>query len=509
LAVTRRRVRVLVFVALIGLVAVVEWSPRVQLAFLAPAVIPPDALADRARRLLVDLGYAAPRDIVSGFFVERDSMASLVARDAGARGSQPLRRSDVPVLRYFYRESDRSIVGSFDAWGTEPRLPWRDTERGVELAPGGQLLAFHGAPPRDHATGRSAADAWRALQAAALLRSDEPRPDRARDEWPVDFPGAANAAPGIPTRRMQFAAFWNIASLVIGLATALVFAHRAWRRGQVDLRATRHIAASFLLVVPVTWLLVTHHSLTTEHMQNVLRLLAWTLWVSGAAAVFFAATTVHVARWWPGAFGASLQWIRRGKVDVSLGLDLLAGTAVGIALALIDRLYLVLPAALGWAPPSPITVFAYQNLQAEVLGGPAAAFGYLLYQAAHLGWLIAVNTWLLCLFKLTLKHTSAAVIAKVVLDTYVTAPTTSPWMLGAAYGAVGFGVQFWLFMHHGFVAMFVAGFVRATLLNYPLSLSVAAWFSPLSWLALFAVGSLLIAGAWIALGRVNQAEPQN
>ena len=74
--------------------------------------------------------------------------------------------------------------------------------------------------------------------------------------------------------------------------------------------------------------------------------------------------------------------------------------------------------------------------------------------------------------------------------------------------AVGFGVQLWLFMHHGFVAMFVAGFVRATLLNYPLSLSVTAWFSPLSWLALFAVGSLLMAGAWIALDRVNQPESQ-
>ena len=62
------------------------------------------------------------------------------------------RGGDRPVLRYFYRESDRPIVGSFDAWGTEPGLPWRDTERGVELAPDGQLLAFHGAPPTDKRT---------------------------------------------------------------------------------------------------------------------------------------------------------------------------------------------------------------------------------------------------------------------------------------------------------------------------------------------------------------------
>ena len=169
----------------------------------------------------------------------------------------------------------------------------------------------------------------------------------------------------------------------------------------------------------------------------------------------------------------------------------------------------MLPAAFGWSPPSPISVFEYQNLQSEVLAGPGAAFGYLLYQAGHLGWLIAVNTWLFCLFKLTLKRTSAAVIAKVALDTYVIAPAVSPWMFGATYAAVGFGAHVWLFIHRGFVAMFVAGFVRATLLNYPLSLSVTSWFSPLSWLALFAVGSLLLAGAWIALGRVNQAERQN
>jgi hypothetical protein len=174
-----------------------------------------------------------------------------------------------------------------------------------------------------------------------------------------------------------------------------------------------------------------------------------------------------------------------------------------------DRLYLMLPAAFGWAPPSPTTVFAYQNLQSEVLAGYVAAFGYLLYQAAHMGWLIAVNTWLLCLFKLTFKHTSAAVIAKIALDTYVTAPATSPWMLGGTYAVLGFGAGLWLFIHHGFVGMFAAALVRSTLLNYPLSLSVTAWFSPLSWLALLMVGALLIIGPWLALDRANRTDGHN
>jgi hypothetical protein len=302
---------------------------------------------------------------------------------------------------------------------------------------------------------------------------------------------------------MRFAAFWNIASVVIALPTAVVFARRAWRRGHVDLRATRHIAASFLVAVPVIWLLVTHHSLTTDHMQNGLRVIAWSLWVAGAAAVFFAATSAHAARWWPVAFGAGLRWIRCGKADASVGMDVLVGTAAGIGLAVTDRAYLMLPAAFGWAPPSPLTVLAYVNLQPEVLAGPGAAVGYVVYQAAHLGWLIAVNTWWFCLLKLTLKHTAVAVIAKIAIDTYVVAPPTSPWLLGATYVAVGFGAGLWLFIHHGFVAMFVAGFVRATLLNYPLTLSVTAWFSPLSWVAFVVVASLLIAGAIIAVDRAK------
>jgi hypothetical protein len=161
------------------------------------------------------------------------------------------------------------------------------------------------------------------------------------------------------------------------------------------------------------------------------------------------------------------------------------------------------PAAFGWAPPSPLTVLAYVNLQPEVLAGPGATVGYVVYQAAHLGWLIAVNTWLFCLLKLSLKHTAVAVVAKIALDTYVVAPPTSPWMLGATYAAIGFAGALWLFIHHGFVAMFVAGFVRATLLNYPLTLSVTAWFSPLSWLAFLVVTSLLIAGAVIAVDRAK------
>jgi H+/Cl- antiporter ClcA len=57
--------------------------------------------------------------------------------------------------------------------------------------------------------------------------------------------------------------------------------------------------------------------------------------------------------------------------------------------------------------------------------------------------------------------------------------------------------------------MFVAAFVRSMLLNYPLSLSLSAWFSPLSWLALFVVSGLLTMGAWMALDRASQAGGHN
>jgi hypothetical protein len=53
---------------------------------------------------------------------------------------------------------------------------------------------------------------------------------------------------------------------------------------------------------------------------------------------------------------------------------------------------------------------------------PVPRVGYVVYQAAHLGWLIAVNTWWFCLLKLTLKHRAVAVIAKIAIDTYVVAP---------------------------------------------------------------------------------------
>lgn len=500
-AATRRRAGVLVLLALLGLIGVVRWSPHVQLAFLAPAVSSPQTLADRARGLLGELGYAPPRDAVSGFFVERNTLAQDVS---GGRGPT-LRESHGPVLRYFYRESDRPIVGAYDAWHPEPRLPWRDSERGVELAPDGQLLAFHGAPTKDGATGSTPADAWRVLRAAARAGSDAGGLASEPDTWPVDFPGTISIDTTGPSRRMRLLAFWNIASLVIGLLTAVVFARRAWRHGRVDFRAARHVAASFLVVVPVSWLLVTHHSLTTEHMQNVLRLIAWSLWVAGATALLFAAISAHATRWWPGAFGPGLRWIRRGKVDSSFGMDLLVGTAAGVALALVDRAYLVLPAALGWSAPSPLTVLAYVNLQPEVLGGPGAALGYLFYQAAHLGWLIAVNLWWFCLFTLMVKRTAAAALGKVALDTYLIAPATSPWFIGATYAAVGFGASLWLFIHHGIVAVFVAGGVRATLLNFPLSLSVTDWFSPLSSLAFVVAGSLLIAGARIAMRREEPA----
>jgi serine/threonine-protein kinase len=190
-AVTRHRVVGLLLFAFVALVGVVKWSPHVQLAFLAPALSSPQALADRARRVLGELGYAAPHDTVSGFFVERNTVASAVARNASPRAEQLARESDGPVLRYFYREGDRSIVGSFDAWGPEPRLPWRDAERGVELAADGQLLAFHGPPPKDSGTG-STPDARRVLQTAARVPIDagrfESEPNTGRSISPARNP---------------------------------------------------------------------------------------------------------------------------------------------------------------------------------------------------------------------------------------------------------------------------------------------------------------------------------
>jgi hypothetical protein len=488
-AATRRRAAVLVLLALAGLIGVVEWSPHVQLALLAPAVSSPATLDTRGRELLRELGYPAPRDVVSGFFVEPNALA----RDALSRREE-MPEGDDPMLRYFYRESDRPIVGAYDAWHPEPRLPWRNTERGVELAPDARLLAFHGPPPPDGGSDRAAADAWRVLWTAAGNRNDPEALQSGPNTWPVDFPDARSPEAAVPSRRMRLLAFWNIAGLVIGLITAGVFGRRAWRHGQVDLGAARHVAASLLVVVPVAWLLVTHHSLTAEHMQNVLRLVAWSLWVAGAAAICFAATSAQAARWWPGAFGPGLRWIRRGKADSSFGMDLLVGTVAGIALALVDRAYIVVPAVFGWPPPSPFTALAYLNLQPQLLGGPAAALGYLFYQAAHLGWLISVNLWWFCLLKLMLRQTALAAAGKVALDTYLIAPATNPWIVGAAYTATGFGTSLWLFIHHGIVAAFVAGFVRATLLNFPLTLSADLWFSPLSGLAFLVAGSLLVAG---------------
>jgi hypothetical protein len=140
-----------------------------------------------------------------------------------------------------------------------------------------------------------------------------------------------------------------------------------------------------------------HHVQRPDALDDLARVVPLRL---GWAAICFAATSAQAARWWPGAFGPGLRWIRRGKADSSFGMDLLVGTVAGIALALVDRAYLVVPAVFGWPPPSPLTALAYLNPQPQVLGGPAAALGYLLYQAARLGWLISVNLWWFCLLKL-------------------------------------------------------------------------------------------------------------
>ncbi|HET9314568.1 MAG TPA: protein kinase, partial [Vicinamibacteria bacterium] len=94
--------------------ALLPWLMRpFSLHRLVPFEKTPAALEDRARELLVRIGYMEPAyDSSTGFAYDRDYMNDVEAKDRSPHRWEGLRSGSPPVVQYWFRDSPRSLVGT-------------------------------------------------------------------------------------------------------------------------------------------------------------------------------------------------------------------------------------------------------------------------------------------------------------------------------------------------------------------------------------------------------------
>jgi len=337
----------------------------------------PDVLAQKARELVVKLGYAdKPADTAFGFDYDTN-FQSYVEHEATKSNWDQLLSARPSLLQFWYRQSPglMSADGYRDFFlaGVVAEDDPPTTLSGMvnlKLDPKGRLITFQAIPPQkfEAAVAATTAD-WGPLFAAAELDATKLQPAQpqwnslavsdTRAAWTGLWPGTtrplrveAAAWQGKPVffaligdwnkpwrmvtaarseeeKRRRDAAITTLTALITILLAGLAMARRNYRHGRGDREGAWRLAFVMFVLEMVLWLCRTHFVAGFETAGNALFAIASGLLVAGLAWMIYMAVEPWIRRRWPQAM---ISWSRliSGQIrDPLLGRDILFGVAFG------------------------------------------------------------------------------------------------------------------------------------------------------------------------------------
>jgi serine/threonine-protein kinase len=507
-----------------------------------PAERSPRDLAVQARALLRQVGYTdRPGDRAFGVATDEPLLRYLRSNHPTSQRRDRLRTGQPAVMYFWYRQGPQPLAqrltpADTTGWSMPGRVlpnepPLREPGMTcVFLDLEGRLLEFHAVPPRKEELGAAAEVDWKPLLQAAGLAGSVRESKKFRHVPPVfadrraSWEGHHPERPDVPLR-IEAAAFrgrpvyFHVApegvrerlylgfmqedewfSLVEGLYTLLGlvalpvggwFAWRNWRLRRANPRGATLLAATFVGLALVGWLLAARH---VPYPGDELAMFAGAL---GRALVdglllwlAYMALEPWLRRRSPWRAIAWNRLLQGGWRDPLVGRDVLLGVLAASAYAVLSRLLDALPGWLGW-PPDYLQVWEAaftEGAGAIVLTAQVALLGafrdfFLFYLLLLIGRRdgVAAGLWALVwiLTRLSGQEYQWTSVANVAL-----------------WGALGL-----LLLVRAGLLTFVAYFVAEQLLRFlPMTTDLSAWYAGISTLSLLTVGGLATYGCWAACG---------
>ena len=526
--------------ALIGIVAVILLSNKMELHGYVPLEKSPEVLADRAKTMIGDLGYTrSPAEAVFGL-----STNTRYVQYVDESGSSPYRWDKLKTARpsaieFWYRQADRRFAPS-EQWkvtSDDPPL----TEPGMisaGLDTTGRLVAFNAVPAEPDTDSQAPREFdWARLFALAGL--DLAQFNVSTPKWPppvysdhrAAWDGILPEQPDLPVhveagsyhgklvhfeltgawdRQVQLTPQRPIASaaqlllfslVTIGLAGSAILAKHNLRRGTGDLRGALRLSIFVLGTFLLAWFL------GSNHLPLSAQLIGYSpaVWMIPVGRALFSALSIWLAyialepylrQRWPHRI---ISWSRvlAGRFrDPLIGRDILIGGVGGILLILIPNLRLLLPDRLGFPPVRP----AVTRLQ------PLLGLRYVL-SALLDGELNAITlglgaTFLLLLFFMLLRKEARAALTLGlilgvlhVLGNYGSHPSPN-WIFGATTAAI----MLFVVLRFGLLAFVMLEFFNQTLSFFPFSSDLGSWSAGISELAFLLLAGLALYGFFTSMG---------
>jgi hypothetical protein len=502
---------------------------------LAPPEKSRDSLTDRAREVVVHLGWTEPCADSAGAFVRDYPFLTWMAQNAPPGWARQLSSSWWTPATFRYRQSPRSLVpsNSLGIVGADDPPMNVSGMVTVELDTKGRLRKLH-AVPQQIRTGAppQALPAWEilfgeaGLDAKAFAPSEAawlpPVPFDALDGWTGTVPGRPEAVLRVVAASQQgrpvyfeLIAPWSEAAqvttrsltireqlgeivfLVLGIgftAAALYFARRNLRLGRGDKPGAVRLATIVLVLASLSRILAGHVSLAPGVLGRAFgEMIGYALPPAVIVAVVYLALEPYFRRRYPELLVSWTRLLSGRLKDPLVGRDHLWGVLAGLALTLILCIENVPPALFRAPGQTPVwvaweTLDGLGGLVSYVTNSVVISLIDLFMIAASLfsarlvlrkAWLAALVPWLLVFLNSAGREnplfeiTGAAVIATVLLL---------------------------LFFRTGLLGLAVGLGVFQVLSTAPLTPDLSRWFAGYGLFCLAFVLAVAFYGFWAARG---------
>jgi serine/threonine-protein kinase len=522
-----------VALVLLGLMLLAAVSPTTTVAGRSPLDKPPAVLVDRAQQILVSLGYTAPiADSAYAFSSHQAYLRWIAGTNARPDRWDVLRTGSPSAVLMWYRTSPRLLTTTRSSQLVTPSDPPMVVSgmTSILLDSTGRMIEFQAVPPQV-SEDNIAADtppAWRPLFDAAGLDMTAFSP--VTPDWsPHDYADTRAAWEGPLTGRpelhvrVEAAAYhgrptsmlllgpWSRptrmapiarstsqivlsgigALLIIALTiAALMLARFNLRAGRADRRGAARLVLFVMIGNAIMFLVTAHHVPDVNlEMDLFTRTFGGVLVDAAILWIVYLALEPYVRRFWPDGI---LGWTRllAGYVrDPRVGRDLLTACVVGTGMALLlEKSNHLVPPLFGYAARVPTA----QGIAA--LGGAAPTLNFI-WNSITNGIVVAVFLVLgYVLLRLTLRRTSLATAAAVILVALVQAPNAlnadTVWWIAAIEQAVIVAAATTIVIRYGLLVTAVTLPLINILSNVPLTYALSHWTSTTSNITLAVVAGL-------------------
>jgi serine/threonine-protein kinase len=524
---------------IVGVVLVLAMTWGTQINHLVPMEKTPEALEDRSREILEELGAdASPADTASGLFADADYIQHVAATDPSADRWDRLENRP-PAVKFWYRQSPRLLMSSSTSGRVSPiNPPLRISGMaGVYLDMQGRLAEFYVVTPQvedDSGSLPVPPPDWSPLLERAGL--DEAELTETEPKWTpfffvderVAWEGVYPDAPEVPIR-VEAAAYrgrpvyfrvlheWTrpervesfqlsggqragnliggitiVTTLIIGL----LLARHNLRLGRGDRKGALRLAIYTFSIMAVSWVFQADHiNDFFGEFVLVLRSAANGLLFSFVLWAFYIALEPYVRRRWPGTLISWNRFLGGGFRDPLVGQHILVGSVAGVTVAVVVLFGVHLTFWMGQPPGTPDT-FRLDYMLSTALAVSAVLGQHVESLALALGFLL-----LLLLFRILLrKEILAGLALALVFGAQMTLNSESIVYIALPLFTLAWALPAFVSIRFGLLALTSCIYSLSLLLNFPLTWDFGHWTGSSVILLLLVVVGIAFYGFRTALG---------